>query len=728
MAIPRVIVAALAAAVLVAVHGSEAAAAQAGDAGCGGWDGTPTRLGGFTQLSRGELVHTDYHYDDYGPDLNRRADPAALPSPARSDTAGDYRYPDSARYLGNGADLRELRLALGRQGMCARIALQTLVDETAPIATIAIDADADRDTGPGSWPAGAETTTPGADLFLTISGRGAWLDRPGHRRRQLPQSVDLERNMLEARIPSRLLPELAGDAKVWAGVGLADGDRYAPQGGGTAIFDLAFQGAEDHGGYSTWSEQQQSAALASPGPGGLSERMMPQALRRGKSRPFRLRPGFYNRISKAPRGYGEGIDRSGGGIAGGARPQFLGAHQPYGLYVPTGFRDRKRLPLLLDLHSLGRNHNQYGGVLPNRVQQLGEERHSLVITPLNRGTDGWYLDSGLLDVLTAWRDVRETFPVDRARTALAGYSMGGYGSYRLGLLMPDRFARVSTYVGPPVYGAWFHPAPPVIPDPAWRVAANTNLIVGNAINLPFEINAATKDELVPYSGVAEQVATFRELGNPYRFYRYDGAGHLTLAAADEWSHTQRWLGSHRRVRNPARVRYERYPEMDLPDAGLHFDGAYWVDRMRLREEGGEAASGSIDATTLARADELGRLVDEGRRQIPGSGSTPAAVVTGQHYTGRDGRDRNAFSATLRNLGHVELDARRMGLETTSPIEARLAGDGATTMLLRGHWPARVSATLDGRPATLRRTPRGISIELRLQPGHEGSLKILPGRT
>ena len=53
---------------------------------------------------------------------------------------------------------------------------------------------------------------------------------------------------------------------------------------------------------------------------------------------------------------------------------------------------------------------------------------------------------------------------DPDRTAITGYSMGGYMTYRLGLLMPDAFSKAADYVGPPAYQLWFYPAPPVPGD------------------------------------------------------------------------------------------------------------------------------------------------------------------------------------------------------------------------------------------------------------------------
>lgn len=50
--------------------------------------------------------------------------------------------------------------------------------------------------------------------------------------------------------------------------------------------------------------------------------------------------------------------------------------------------------------------------------------------------------------------------------------MGGYLTYRLGLLMPDAFARASVFVGPPIFYHWSYPLPPDSPE-EWIVRGNT---------------------------------------------------------------------------------------------------------------------------------------------------------------------------------------------------------------------------------------------------------------
>jgi predicted esterase len=687
--------------VLLAGFGSTVQAAAAGkvrphraDATLADWRGAPTNLGGRWQISRGELVYTDYLYDDYGADLDGTTNATVFRSSAR--TSGDYRYPGDARYGSNAGDLRELRVAYDRHGLHALVALQTMLDPDAAIATIAIDTDGNPATGSGVWPDGAGVRAPGADRFITVWAGGARLTDALGATRDLRHATHQAARAFEVDVPARALGSVTKGARVWVGVGLAaPGGRYAPQAGATALFDTGCQGAETYAGGSAWSDQRQSAAIAGGDLSAFSCSLRPGALRSGATRSFKPRPGFYNRIFRSAHDYGEGIELRQGGLAGSSAPQFLGRYQPYALYIPHGYRPKRRTPLLLDLHALNRNQNMFASVSPHQLTQLGDERGSLILTPLGRGTDGWYLDAGLIDVLEAWRDARRAYRADPDRTSIAGYSMGGYGTYRLGLLMPDRFARAVVYVGPQVFGLWSYPLPPLVPEQAWTVPSNTNLIVANGLHLPFEITDGDLDTLVPIGGAMHQADAFRAAGDPYRFYRYPAAGHFTFAGADEWSQSRDWLGGARLVRNPQRVRYVRYPSMDLPDAGLTFDGAYWVDGMMVRDAPAADSHGSIDASTAGLGGRQQNLIDEGTTAAPSVGGL-SGTVSGQHYEpGARLRRANSFQAQMENLAAVSLDTRRMGLDTRRRIHATLTGDGATILRLRGHWPCRVGARLDG---------------------------------
>jgi hypothetical protein len=404
---------------------------------------------------------------------------------------------------------------------------------------------------------------------------------------------------------------------------------------------------------------------------------------------------------------------------------FLSPFQPYGLYIPANYSPSPPAQLLLNGHSLDVNQNEYAVVSPNLYNQLGDQRRSVVITPLARGTDTWYIDSGFKDVLEAWEDVKAHYSVDPDRTHITGYSMGGYMTYRMGLLMPDLFASATPYVGPPAYQIWVPPSPPNPPSD-YQVAGQTNNIAYNGLNLPFEMNNGGLDELVPPAGPIEQAQTFREFGNPHLFYFYPTSDHFALILADEWGHTRDFMNQNfRRNETPTEVRYKRYPSMDLPQHGLRFDGAYWVGGLILRtpsdacspgDSSCETASGLVEAYTMGHGRTRSTSQDV---SFAYPGPPMPADVQGSTRSDTSIARRNFFDARFSNLRAAAFEMAEMGINTDAVIEAHLTvgGGGPFTLNLRGEF-GPVTATLDGTPVPVTPTADGIQLDLTLTAQHD----------
>lgn len=129
---------------------------------------------------------------------------------------------------------------------------------------------------------------------------------------------------------------------------------------------------------------------------------------------------------------------------------------PYRVIVPDGYRkmnDGAHYPVIYLLHGL------YGH-FDNWTEKTGLARYAaaykvIIVTP--EGGDGWYTDS----VSTA-NDRYESYIVkelipeidknyrtlpDRAHRAIAGLSMGGYGSIKFGLKYPELFVIAGSFSG-----------------------------------------------------------------------------------------------------------------------------------------------------------------------------------------------------------------------------------------------------------------------------------------
>jgi dienelactone hydrolase len=714
------------------------------------WQGDPTMLAGQTRVSKGELIYDDWLYDDYGADLDQATNPPVFRGNL-APTQGDYRYPtDSNKYGYNAADVREVRIAADSYGIHLLVHLQTMKVRDAAAVTLAIDSQrdpADTDTWPGSV---GITGTP-ADHFVTSWGTGGFVtDARGHQERIKRQATNLAENAIEVDVPWRQLgTHLRGRAaRLYLVSGLANPQAKsylqpqpgqptatAPGGGlpgSTAAFDAAFDPNETFTRLvSHWGEEVQSQALAQSDVSSLGQRVDFGELEAGQTDNYQAPPGrFYNRIFRSTQDYGEGIVLKNDPSAPGGSPaaQFLSRYQPYGLYIPSDYHSGTPAPLLLNGHSLDVNQNEYEAVGPNLYNQLGDQRSSFVITPLARGMDTWYINTGFKDVLEAWDDVKAHYSIDDDRTSIGGYSMGGYMTYRMGLLMPDRFAAAIPYVGPPAYQLWPYPAPPQ-PSGQFTFVGQTNNIITNALDLPFEINDGTVDELVPVAGAEQQAQTFTDLGRTHNFYLYPTSDHFALILADEWGHTRDFLNLYpERNLSPTELAYRRYPAMDLPEYGLRFDGAYWVDGMTVRSPSDTCAAGASCQTSFGQVDAVtygfgGFRTEPHNFQAAYPGPPFPAALTGTDRVPSDAiAQQNGFEATLQNLSAITFETGRMGLNPSSEITAHLTGTGQTDITFRGSFPP-VTATLDGNPVPVTPTADGIKVTVSLSG--QNLLRITP---
>ena len=192
------------------------------------------------------------------------------------------------------------------------------------------------------------------------------------------------------------------------------------------------------------------------------------------------------------------------------------------------------------LHSLALGHQQFVAVDPKLVHQVCDARGSVVVTPLGRGPSCWYFDEGELDVWEVWARVAEQLGADPNRTVIAGYSMGGYAAYKLGLAYPEVFSQAVVLAGPPTCGIRLTPdlGIPGDLDPTSHCAreGETWRMLVNARWLPLVIAHGGLDGLVPFLSVVEQVAELDRLGYRYKFAAYVFEDHIFFFLKDKFSY------------------------------------------------------------------------------------------------------------------------------------------------------------------------------------------------
>jgi hypothetical protein len=280
--------------------------------------------------------------------------------------------------------------------------------------------------------------------------------------------------------------------------------------------------------------------------------------------------------------------------------------------------------------------------------------------------------------------VAARYPLDPDYTSITGYSMGGYGTFKLAARFPDLFARAHSIVGPPALGIWLGLGPPSSGD-----SSNTNRMLESVRNLPFLMWVAVTDELVPYTGTQLQARRFDALGYRYEFDAFAPAEHLTLAFNDEYGPAAAFLGGHRVERDPAHVSYVVNPKMDFPGAGTVADHAYWLSGLTLRDTGGSAPLGTIDVRSggFGAADPVPGATQVGAGLLTG-GTLPALAFAGQSRAWGPvppALPENRLTVTASNVGRVTIHRGRaqvgcdaaLAVQTDGPLTVELAGCGRT---------------------------------------------------
>jgi len=205
-------------------------------------------------------------------------------------------------------------------------------------------------------------------------------------------------------------------------------------------------------------------------------------------------------------------------------------HLNYLLHVPEQAQHspHEKWPAILFLHGLGESGDDPSAVLREGLPRYVAPRTDfpfIVVAPQCPWNTWWpeladWLDQLLLHCGT-------TLPIDHQRLYLTGLSMGGFGSWYLGALWPERFAAVAPICGG---GLVFHGFPKR---------------VERLKNTPVWAFHGAKDDVVSLVESQKMVDALRESEGTVKFTVYPDAGH------DSWTETYNnpelysWLLSHR---------------------------------------------------------------------------------------------------------------------------------------------------------------------------------------
>ncbi len=627
-------------------------------------------VAGSLDLCDGRLVYRDYVYDDTGADsgdigytTNTSKAYGTLAAPA-----GDVRYPADDT---NSADLvrLELRRSGGRVLVTAELGALRRPDST--VLALAVDTDGDATTGGGTWPGLAVRSSGWDEQYRLTTG-------------------DPATNTMTGSFP---LPA-SGTWRVQA---------VTAQAATGQVMNVAYRGVDEHAAYrlvpnpaspypysgqGAWFEDDQAAALRDGDVSAFGAVVRTADLRPGRSRAQRVGPGLHERVytSRHTLGEGEGMSYAGipgrgdGGSASAFAQvfNFLGKYQPYGVYVPATAG-----PHGLQMEWHGSNQGIVAQInQPGMQAAYGDGLDRVLATPLARGPNGYGSDVSERDLLDVMDDVQRHYPVDRDRVFSSGYSQGGYITFRMAMLYPDRFAGFTSWVG---FTGDDLNGTPVQGDVSVEAGAVGNMLryVKNLRHVPGSMVYAGADELVQVPSARAMQQAFARSSDVYRWYLHPTAEHLTFAALDDWTKEAEDSRDQRLVHRPARVVFHTNSHLDAPEYGIRHDAAYWVSALRGR------APGDLVTDLTSRGCGTALPVTATGRS---AGPSPVPWVSEERLrTGTRPQARAAvLEGSLVNVGSGRLDlseacltgAFRYAVTSDGPSVLRLS-DGRVLRLVEG---------------------------------------------
>ena len=200
----------------------------------------------------------------------------------------------------------------------------------------------------------------------------------------------------------------------------------------------------------------------------------------------------------------------------------------YELFLPSHYDRAKPTPLVVALHCLGSDAQhmiRYEG-----LTEQAEARGFIVVAPMGYNSRGWYGSRGTgrasergdaaadpanlgelseKDVMNVLGFVRQEFNIDAKRIYLMGHSMGGGGTWYLGIKHPDLWAALA-------------PAAPAIYTSPDALSAITRI--------PVIVVQGDEDALVRVDVTRQWVAKMKELGMKHTYIEVPHGDHMTVIA------------------------------------------------------------------------------------------------------------------------------------------------------------------------------------------------------
>lgn len=190
----------------------------------------------------------------------------------------------------------------------------------------------------------------------------------------------------------------------------------------------------------------------------------------------------------------------------------------YAVTIPRGYNPREARPLVLALHPGGERFAGYGGNFAQQIVAPGLTTLGAIIIAPDVPTRSWTDPIAERAVVALIRSVMSDYHIDRSRVLVAGFSLGGRGTWFLSSRHSDLFTAAIVMAGSPG------------DEPLDRLA-----------RIPTYVIHSRDDEVVPFEPTERAVAELTRLERAIAFEPLEGVTHFqmggyvpSLRRAGEW--------------------------------------------------------------------------------------------------------------------------------------------------------------------------------------------------
>lgn len=191
------------------------------------------------------------------------------------------------------------------------------------------------------------------------------------------------------------------------------------------------------------------------------------------------------------------------------RSDLDGMLQPYRVYVPTTYDKTKKYPLVVLLHGANSDENT---LMTSGAVQRGAERNGYILAAVNgRGPfSGYRKDNGAeKDVFDVLALMQKYYNIDEDRIYLSGHSMGGMGTWRIGMEFRDRFAAIA-------------------PSAGTRDTPEQDALIASGRKIPMLLSCGGQDTTVPCDNHITVYRKLKAAGYPVKIVEYPEDVHGTV--------------------------------------------------------------------------------------------------------------------------------------------------------------------------------------------------------